>query len=172
MLFLLVLRFFNNTHCRSEKLNSENESVVLDLINWYNLLEWGSSLIGVALVYETKRKSTVRLRVIVDMTYRRIGKNGTSCVENLRKQDIYLDKRELTRMLRLGQIVTRRAHLYNQIQLFFKGAELLGVEMHFQDDMLETSCSDNVQDKTLKRPHAFLSQFVSCYLQNVNAFLF
>ncbi len=75
-------------------------------------------------------------------------------------------------MLRLSQIVTRRAHLNNQIQLFFKGAELLGVEMHFQDNMLETSCSDNVQDKTLKRTHTFLSQFVSCYLQNVNAFLF
>ncbi len=66
-LLLLVLGFFNNTHCRSEELNGENQSVVLDLVDWYNLLERGEGLISVALIYQTKRQINICLWVIVDM---------------------------------------------------------------------------------------------------------
>ena len=74
-------------------------------------------------------------------------------------------------MLRLRQVVPRKKHFKNQLELVLQRAELFLVEVGFNNDAFEIGGAQDVEKQALKYLHALFAQLVPCYLQDVQSSL-
>ena len=66
-------------------------------------------------------------------------------VEYLRKQQVDRDERELARVLRLRQIVTRGEHFHDEFEVVGERGILFLIEVDLDDNMLQLGGADNMQ---------------------------
>ena len=66
-----------------------------------------------------------------------IGEQGTARLKDLGQKNVDLHERELTRVLRLRQVVPRQNDFQNELKLLGQRAELLLIKVNLHDDVLE-----------------------------------
>jgi hypothetical protein len=156
---------------RSNKFNSKSFSISFHRANFDQFWHFDfEPLVQFSFFENGKKVLWIGLLVIEYVRNTRVVEEDRWSCENLWQEDLDLYKREVTRMLWLGQVVPCAKNFQDRVQVGNGRRELLFVKVDFDHDVFKACLPQDMEEQTLKRMHRVFIEFSFGDLQKIECF--